>query len=199
MSKPLSTATTCDGMQKEWHSMQFILSGHWFRKFSAQTSPLETKTKTLRKKTRTMLDVKHRIPVHRVDNRRIEVIANGLPLWGGSQLAIDTTIVSPLTSQAAPRQHRGQYAGTALRDARRSKERTYPELVHPGRCRLVVFGIEIGGRWSEEAAGFIRHFAKARARQSPEPLRQAVTAALIARWSAILAHATFTALAASPS
>ena len=40
--------------------------------------------------------------VHRIDNRRIEVIANGLPLWGGSQLAIDTTIVSPLTSQAAP-------------------------------------------------------------------------------------------------
>ena len=73
--------------------------------------------------------------VHRIDNRRIEVIANGLPLWAGNQLAIDTTIVSPLTSQAAPRQHRGQYAGTALRDARTSKERTYPELVHPGRCR----------------------------------------------------------------
>ena len=61
---------------------------------------------------------------------------------------IDTTIVSPLTRQAAPRQHGGQYAGTALRDARRSKERTYPELVQPGRCRLVVFGVETGGRWS---------------------------------------------------
>ena len=101
-------------------------------------------------------------------------------------MAIDTTIVSPLTSKAAPRQHRGQYAGTALRDARRSKERTYPELVQPGRCRLVVFGVEAGGRWSEEAAGSRVH-----------PPTRAVTAALIARWSAILAHATFTALAAS--
>jgi len=31
------------------------------------------------------------------DARRIEVVANGLPLWHGSQLAIDATIVSPLT------------------------------------------------------------------------------------------------------
>ena len=134
--------------------------------------------------------------VHRIDNGRIEVIAHGLPVWGGSQLAIDT-IFSALASQAAPRQHGGQYAGTAFRDARRSKERTCPELVHPGRCRLVVFGVEAGDRWSEEAAGFIRQLAKARARQSPDPLHQAVTAALIARWSAFLAHATLTALAAS--
>ena len=39
----------------------------------------------------------------RQDERRIEVIANGLPLWGGSQLAVDTTLVSPLTSAGAPR------------------------------------------------------------------------------------------------
>ena len=53
------------------------------------------------------------------------------------------------------------------------------------RARLVVFRVEAGGRWSEEAAGFSRQLAKARARQSPDPLRQAVTAALIARWSAL--------------
>ena len=27
------------------------------------------------------------------DQRRIEVIANGLPFWGGKQVAIDTTVV----------------------------------------------------------------------------------------------------------
>ena len=32
------------------------------------------------------------------DDRRIEVIANGLPLWSGAQLAIDTTLVSALAS-----------------------------------------------------------------------------------------------------
>eukprot|EP00972_Heterocapsa_arctica_P060164 8874430-Heterocapsa_arctica.AAC.1 len=30
------------------------------------------------------------------DGRRIEVIAEGIPLYGGAQLAIDTALVSPL-------------------------------------------------------------------------------------------------------
>ena len=40
--------------------------------------------------------------VQRIDDRTIEVIANGLPLWHGSQLAIDTTLVSPLTAAGKP-------------------------------------------------------------------------------------------------
>jgi len=58
----------------------------------------------------------------RQDDRRIEVIANGLPLWGGNQLAVDTTLVSPLTREGVPRQRGGTFAGAALRDARRRKE-----------------------------------------------------------------------------
>ena len=39
--------------------------------------------------------------------------------------------------------------GVALAAARRRKERRYPELVGPGaRSRLVVLGVEVGGRWS---------------------------------------------------
>lgn len=45
--------------------------------------------------------------VQRIDERTIEVIANGLPPWHGSQLAIDTTLVSPLTSEAQPRRRGG--------------------------------------------------------------------------------------------
>ena len=49
----------------------------------------------------------------------------------------------------------------ALAAARRIKERTYPELVDPGRrARLVVFILEVGGRWSEEAKIFIRLLAR---------------------------------------
>ena len=33
--------------------------------------------------------------VRQVDDRRIEVIAHGLPLYNGSQLAIDTTLAPP--------------------------------------------------------------------------------------------------------
>ena len=74
----------------------------------------------------------------RHDERRIEVITNGLPLWNGSQLAVDTTLVSLLTSTGQPRRHQGQCQGAALRLARRAKERTYPELLGHGRSRLVV-------------------------------------------------------------
>ena len=34
-------------------------------------------------------------PPHRIDNRRLEVVADGLPLHGGAQLAIDTTWCQP--------------------------------------------------------------------------------------------------------
>ena len=131
------------------------------------------------------------------DDRRIEVIANGLPLWGGAQLAVDTTLVSPLTRAGHPRMRGGQYRGTALRDARRNKERTYPELLPDRRCRLVVFGIEVGGRWSDEAATFLRLLAHTKARQAPALLRHSLTNALIHRWSAMLTHAAMHAFAAS--
>ena len=64
----------------------------------------------------------------RTDDRHIEVIANGMPLWGGAQLAVDTTLVSALTAAGAPRRHAGTCGGAALRVARQAKERTYPEL-----------------------------------------------------------------------
>ena len=89
--------------------------------------------------------------VQRVDDRTMEVIATGLPLWHGSQLAIDTTLVSPVTGAAQPRRRGGQYAGAALHTARQNKERTYPELAGSNKCRLVVLAIEVGGRWSPEA------------------------------------------------
>ena len=38
------------------------------------------------------------VVVDRQDDRCLEVIANGLQLWGGVQLAVDTTLVSPLDS-----------------------------------------------------------------------------------------------------
>ena len=135
--------------------------------------------------------------INRHDDRRIEVIANGLPLWGGAQLAVDTTLVSPLTSSSQPRRRAGQYAGAALQDARKAKERTYPELLRSRRCRLVVLAIETGGRWSPEATTFLRLLAQTKARAVPHILRKAVEASLLSRWSAILTHAAQHAFAAS--
>ena len=140
------------------------------------------------------LNVQH---VQHIDDRRIEVIANGLPLWGGAQLAVDTTVVSPLTRAGEPRRRAGRFAGAALTDARKAKERAYPELLHNSRCRLVVLGIEVGGRWSEEAASFITSLARTKTRDTPAPLRHAAATSLISRWTAFLTHAAMTAFAAS--
>ena len=62
------------------------------------------------------------------DQRRLEVVAEGLPLFHGAQLAIDTTLVSPLRADGAPHIQCADVDGAALRQARRQKERTYPEL-----------------------------------------------------------------------
>ena len=63
----------------------------------------------------------------------------------GMQLAVDTTLVSALSSTGAPRRCQNRAEGAALRQARRAKERTYPELLRPdSRCRLVVLALEVG-------------------------------------------------------
>ena len=100
-----------------------------------------------------------------LDSRRLEVVAEGIPLFGCMQLAIDATLVSPLHCDGAARPGAAHIDGIALHAARRRKERTYPELVAPrSRSRLVVLGGEVGGRWSEETSTSVRLLAKAKAR-----------------------------------
>ena len=78
---------------------------------------------------------------NQLDGRRLEVVADGLPLHGGAQLAIDTTMVSPLHRDGRARRGTAQHK----EDARRRKERTYLELAgEGGRVRPV--GAEVGGR-----------------------------------------------------
>ena len=91
----------------------------------------------------------------------------------------------------------GTFAGAALRDARRRKEQTYPELLRSRRCKLVVLGLEVEGRWSQEATSFIKLLAQHKARQAPPILQHSITTALIARWSALLTHAAQQAFAAT--
>ena len=64
--------------------------------------------------------------------------------------------------------------------ARRKRRQTYPELDRGRRCRLVVFGLEVGGRWDAEAASFRRLLARARASVTPAALRPAAQAAWVA-------------------
>ena len=78
------------------------------------------------------------------DSRRLEVVVDGLPLFGGSQLAVDTTLVCSLHCDGSP--HNGAADGVIFPGARR-KERRFPELVGPGsRARLVVLALDVCGR-----------------------------------------------------
>ena len=131
------------------------------------------------------------------DHRQIEVVANGLPLWGGAQLAVDTTLVSPVRRNGTPQPNTAIADGVQLRTARTRKEQKYRELLQSRRCRLVVLALEVGGRWSEEAVDFVRLLAKAKARTVPQLLRSAAQAAFIHRWTGILAVAAQRALAAT--
>ena len=80
------------------------------------------------------------------DGRRFEVVAEGLPLFGGAQLALDTTLVSALHCDGSARPHAADVDGVALSPRRRRKELTYPELVGPrSMARLVVLAGEVDG------------------------------------------------------
>ena len=66
-------------------------------------------------------------------------MVKGLPLFGGAQLAVDTTLVSAHHCDGTARPRAAHVNGVALTEARRRKEKAYPELVGPrSRAKLVV-------------------------------------------------------------
>ena len=99
----------------------------------------------------------------RLVGRRVEVVAGWVPLFGGSQFAPDTVLVTA-TRGAAVR------AAAALTEARRHKEATYLGLVGDrGRARLLVLAAELGACWSDDASQLFRR------RPSPGGVGEAAT------------------------
>ena len=79
-----------------------------------------------------------------VDARRLEIVADGLPLFGGAQLAIDTTLVSAVRQDGTPRPGATVRDGVALREARRRKERVYHQRQNKYRYRSEIKSKTIG-------------------------------------------------------
>ena len=123
------------------------------------------------------------------DDRRLEVVVSGLPLYNGAQVAVDATLVFPLTRQGQTRARAHWQDGAAFKDARKDKANTYPELLHSSRCRLLTAGMEVGGRWDEEAYNFLEELAKAKAEEAPKVLRGSMVHSWLRRWVAILSKA----------
>ena len=123
-------------------------------------------------------------PPLRIDNRRLEVVPDGLPLHGRTQLAIDATLVSALTRDGTASPGADRHDGVALVEARRRKERTYPELSgEGGRARLVVLAAEVGATRRALSWGHLQ----GRKPGLPPLLRHSVRAVWLHRWRCLLA------------
>ena len=131
------------------------------------------------------------------DARAIEVLASGLPLHHGAQLAVDITLRSALGACGGARPDASHTDGAVLAAARREKERKYHELLVSERCRLVVVAMETGGRWSKEAADFISSLAEAKAREAAPILRGSAFFGWRKRWTRMLAVSCGRAFASS--
>ena len=108
------------------------------------------------------------LSVPATDERTIEVLASGLPMNHGAQLAVDITVRSAVTACGRACPNAATVDGSVLTEARRDKERKYTELLQSDWCQLVVVGVEAGGRWSPEAVTFVEGLAASRAREAPD-------------------------------
>ena len=107
---------------------------------------------------------------------------------------MDVTFRGVLSSEGEPHPHAADVDGAVLLEARRDKERTYPEVVAARRCRLVVVAIETVGRWSEE---FTTQLAFAKAREVPAFMHWPAVYAWQRRWTRMLSTVCALSFAAS--
>ena len=89
----------------------------------------------------------------------------------GARLAVDVTVRSAPTANGFACVGAATTGGVVLARARGDKERKYHEPLAGESCRLVVVGIETGGRWGGEAANFVSDLAGVRAQSAPPLLR----------------------------
>ena len=133
-----------------------------------------------------------------MDNRRLEIVADGLPLFHGAQLAVDATVVSVLKHDGTPHPHCADVDGAAMQAARRRKETISLEFGGQfGRARLVVLGCEVAGRWSDKCLSFLRQLARAKVRSEPPHVKVRARRAWLSRWSIMLSCSAARAIALS--
>ena len=137
------------------------------------------------------------VAVRAEDERRIEVLASGLPLFHGAQLAVDITSRNALTSNGEPRPGSARVDGHVCERARADKETKYAELLVGDRCRLVVVALETGGRWSSEAIQFVESLASCRAWEEQPTLVRPAFLAWRRRWARMISISCARAFATS--
>ena len=99
---------------------------------------------------------------------------------GTARSSLSMRRLSPVTRAGVPQTRADVEPGRAVSSAAERKRRyTYPELTRARRCRLVVVGPEVGGRFGNEAATFLRLLARHRAAAMPAWLRPVAQSAWV--------------------
>ena len=130
------------------------------------------------------------------DARRLDVVASGLPVYGGRTLVIDATLRSPLTGAGHVRFDAHLTDGATFVQARLDKEHKYPELASQGsRLKFLVAAAEVGGRYNDEVVDLVRQLVAHRASLFAPCLRQSMRVILARRYWGILSVATQRAVA----
>ena len=133
------------------------------------------------------------------DARRLEVVADGLPMFSGVQFAIDTTLISALRCDGSALPRSANVDGATLQAARRREGASPPGVggAHAAELASWCWAGEVGGRWSEETRDFLNQLARGKVRHEPAVLKRRVQQAWRMRWQAILSCSAAKAFAAS--
>ena len=130
------------------------------------------------------------------DARQLDVVASGLPIYGGCTLVIDATLRSPLTGAGMWRYDSHLEDRASFPQARRDKLQKYPELAGQGlRLKFIVAAAEVGGRCNDELVDLVRRLAQHKASLFAPALRQSMRSILSRRYWGILSVATQRAVA----
>ena len=107
-----------------------------------------------------------------MDDRQVEIMATGLPLYQGLPLVCDASLVSPVKANGIPRPRAAHEPGIAIANIEDIKASTYPELASSTRCSLLVLAGEVGGRWNATTCHLIRDLAAAKSQEAARRLRK---------------------------
>ena len=128
----------------------------------------------------------------------MNIVAGGLPLFGGRTIVGDATLRSPLTGAGAPRFGSANIDGATFPQARHDKANAYPELVQEGaRHKFLVLASEVGGRFSEECVDLVRKLLNFKCDSSNATDKKVFRLLYSRRWWGILSMSVQRAVASN--
>ena len=113
----------------------------------------------------------------------------------GATLFCDMTVASPVSGDGVPRSGAHLRDGAVVGEAVARHQTTYADVT--GGAALVVLGMELFGRWSEDAEALIKELSYLKARESPPLLRRSAEQAWSRRWWSMASVGCHRAIAAA--